>query len=94
MHREHSLHLSLEDEYGKEIAVVCINIPRERSEAPALDSVFDTFPSCIEKMKKRDFRKTDFEQIAARLGALLSERLEDKDGWNGEERAERIKNDQ
>ena len=41
-------------------------------------------------LKRREFRKDLFQDEARRLGALLAERMEDKEGWHGVERQERL----
>ncbi len=48
------------------------------------------FNEVVRMIKVRTMRKDLFRQEAARLGSMLAEYLEDREGWHGEERAERI----
>lgn len=49
-----------------------------------------SFADVCEVIKTRQFRKDLFVQEATRLGQLLAERMEDKEGWHGENRAEAL----
>lgn len=48
------------------------------------------FAATVTRIKKRVFRKEQFAEEAKRLGVLLAEHMEDKEGWHGEHRAEII----
>ena len=47
------------------------------------------FDECIAVMKQRKFRKDLLHEQATHLGILLSERMEDCEGWHGEDRKEK-----
>lgn len=47
----------------------------------ALDSV-------VERIRKREYRKEDFERLCQLLGRKLGERMEDEEGWHGASRQE------
>lgn len=49
------------------------------------------FTTAVEVMRRREIRKDMFAGEARRLGILLAERLEDKEGWHGVERQEKLK---
>lgn len=44
----------------------------------------------VERMRVREFRKDQFNAACQRLGILLAERMEDKEGWHGVDRQEGI----
>lgn len=50
-----------------------------------------SFEQAVEVIKRRVYRKDLFQDASGRLGAMLAERMEDKEGWHGEERKERLK---
>lgn len=50
-----------------------------------------TFSDVVTILKRQQFRKDLFVREATRLGHLLAERMEDKEGWHGMEREERLK---
>jgi hypothetical protein len=37
----------------------------------------------VERIRKREYRKDDFEEAARRLARALGERMEDEEGWHG-----------
>lgn len=43
----------------------------------------------VERIRKREYRKDDFERAAQRLARSLGERMEDEEGWHGIERQDR-----
>jgi len=93
--RQPTIEITLTDEVGKR-ETVKINTEQRFSHAPAPDvcdipGIGDTFDSCIAKMKKREYRKDEILGACIRLGGLLQDRLCDKEGWHGEERANRFK---
>lgn len=47
-----------------------------------------SFDELITVMRRREFRKSLFMRHATNLGALLAERMEDAEGWNGNHRME------
>ncbi len=47
--------------------------------------------SVIEVIRKRTYRKDFFKHECLRLGTLLSERMEDAEGWHDESRVEPAK---
>jgi len=91
--RQPTIEIILIDEEGKETSL-CINMERRFSHAPPPDDTpygGETFDSCIAKMKKREYRKDEILDACHRLGSLLQDRLCDKEGWHGQERADRLK---
>lgn len=48
------------------------------------------FEQAVNVMRLKEFRKKILIQVAANCGAQLAEQLEDREGWYGIERAERI----
>lgn len=42
--------------------------------------------SVIERIRKREYRKDDFERLCQMLGRKLGERMEDEEGWHGASR--------
>lgn len=48
-----------------------------------------TMNDVVKVMRKREYRKDDFEQIARQLARLLGERMEDEEGWHGTSRQEK-----
>ena len=89
--RNPRLTLMLTDEYGREEALVCWDAQRQeveiKVERPC--EITGSFDELIHQMKSREYRKETFGDIGRRLGNLLAERLEDKEGWHGEDRAEK-----
>jgi len=90
------LRMILKDPYGKSYSVV---MPIDAFEAhdryidikPHSD--FDlmgptTMDAVVERIRKREYRKDDFERAAIRLARKLSERMEDEEGWHGVSRQE------
>lgn len=49
-----------------------------------------SFDDAVQVLKRREFRKDLFTDTATRLGTMLAERLEDKEGWHGVERQENL----
>lgn len=47
-----------------------------------------SFNDAVTVLKKRSFRKDLLRQTALRLATQIAERLEDKEGWHGEDRRE------
>lgn len=45
-----------------------------------------TTESVIERIRKREYRKDDFENACRMLGRKLGERMEDEEGWHGTSR--------
>lgn len=39
--------------------------------------------SVVERIRKRQYRKEDFERLCQMLGRKLGERMEDEEGWHG-----------
>ena len=89
------LTLILTDESGREIAATCWNVEREDAsiEIPRPCEITGGFDEILYKFKEREFRTQSFSKIGARLGKLMAERLDDKEGWNGERRRERQQNE-
>jgi hypothetical protein len=93
-----TLRLSLEDPFGKSYSVV---MPIDAFEAHnryvglAPPSEFDamaglvTMDTVVDRIRKREYRKDDFERAARNLARLLGERMEDEEGWHGIERQAR-----
>ena len=50
-----------------------------------------SFEECAEVLRRRSFRKDLFVREAARIGALLAERMEDAEGWHDASRIEPAK---
>ena len=48
------------------------------------------FEQVVYAMKRREYRKTAFIDAAAKMGQILAERMEDKEGWHGIEREEKL----
>lgn len=46
----------------------------------------DNFDTCVQRMKLRDERRRRFAEIGRMLGALIAERMEDAEGWHGQDR--------
>lgn len=42
--------------------------------------------SVVERIRKRQYRKEDFERLCQMLGRKLGERMEDEEGWHGASR--------
>lgn len=42
----------------------------------------------VNTMRKREYRKDDFERLCQMLGRKLGERMEDEEGWHGVSRQE------
>lgn len=42
--------------------------------------------SVVERIRKREYRKDDFERLCQMLGRKLGERMEDEEGWHGTSR--------
>lgn len=42
-----------------------------------------TMDSALERIRKRQYRKDDFERLCQMLGRKLGERMEDEEGWHG-----------
>lgn len=49
-----------------------------------------SFEAAVEVLKTKQFRKDLFIAESKRLGALLAEYMEDKEGWHGEDRQQTI----
>lgn len=47
-----------------------------------------TFDQAVEVLRTKQFRKDLFLDVAASLGRLLAERMEDAEGWHDESRVE------
>jgi hypothetical protein len=58
-------------------------------ETPKPDPFMDNFGSAVKKMKARGERRARVRHIADALAKRLADTLEDLEGWNGEERAEK-----
>lgn len=58
-------------------------------EPPSPYSFNSTFVAAVSVIKRRIIRKQRFTEVATRLGKLLAEHMEDKEGWHGENRKER-----
>jgi hypothetical protein len=41
------------------------------------------FEQTVEIIRKREYRKEDFQNAARKLAILLGERMEDEEGWHG-----------
>lgn len=94
-----TLRLTLEDPYGKSYSTA---IPIDAFDArdryvnlrpPSADPLLgmlsnQTMESVVQVMRKREYRKEDFEVAARRLARLLGERMEDEEGWHGVSRQE------
>lgn len=50
-----------------------------------------TMDSVVQVLRKREYRKDDFEAAARQLARLLGERMEDEEGWHGSSRQETYK---
>lgn len=53
--------------------------------------IYSSFDDVVRTFKKREFRRELLLQAAKKLAARLSDYIEDKEGWHGEGRRERIK---
>ncbi|MBB6424924.1 hypothetical protein [Sphingopyxis sp. JAI128] len=50
----------------------------------------------VDRIRKRQYRKEDFERLCQMLGRKLGERMEDEEGWHGvsrQEAYERLRSD-
>ena len=61
-----------------------------RNPSPFNTSLVD-FDGLVPIMKKREFRKMILKKAAIRLAGELGDYVEDKEGWNGEDRRDTIK---
>ena len=90
-----TLRLTLEDPFGKSYsAALPIDAFEARDRFVGLlpPSEFETsigavsMDSVVERIRKREYRKDDFERAARQLARVLGERMEDEEGWHGVER--------
>lgn len=90
-----SLTLTLRGPWG-EIESYCIGLDEliiqeiGKINPPLQDPISGTFNEVVEILKRKEFRKDLFVREATRLGHLLAARMEDKEGWHGIERQERL----
>lgn len=56
---------------------------------PRAAEVGGSWDGGIRSMRRREFRRSGFIREGEKLGAALADRLEDREGWNGMDRAER-----
>lgn len=96
---QYKLRMILEDPYGKTWQVA---MPIDAFDArdryvhltPPSDDPLGamlsghTFESVIEVIRKKEYRKDDFEAMARQLARVLGERMEDEEGWHGISRQE------
>lgn len=57
---------------------------------PSSVDMFGDMSTILRKLKNRSFRKDLLRSQASRMAAGLAERLEDKEGWHGEDRREKL----
>jgi hypothetical protein len=93
-----TLRLTLDDPFGKSYsAAMAIDAfdARDRyvglKPPSALESELGlvSMTDVVEIIRKREYRKDDFERAARDLARLLGERMEDEEGWHGISRQER-----
>jgi hypothetical protein len=94
-----TLRLTLAGPFG-ESYVIAIGITADimheiaRVDPPDVFRDFDPNANPLETvvtiLRRREFRKDLFTRECTRLGTLLAERMEDKEGWHGIDRAERL----
>lgn len=80
-----SYHMAVDIEHN-----IARTLQRIEPPPPAEISPF-TFTDVVEIIRRRVFRKDLFVREATRLGHLLAERMEDKEGWHGIKREEQLK---
>lgn len=93
------LTLTLTNKHTGEDYRYCLNLPDEVAqdawEIPPPDHsipfLCDSMTTAVKRIKRRVFRKELFTREATRLGVLLAEYMEDKEGWHGEQRKETIR---
>ncbi len=95
-----TLEMSLVGPLGERIGIAIQLDPHTAQEIQRIDppSEFglfipngDMFAEAVKVLKRREYRKTLFIDEARRLGTRLAERMEDKEGWHGVERQERLR---
>ncbi len=99
MEPQWNLELSLVGPYGERSTIAVALTPEtaqsiQKVEPPSPLAFAGTnvspFDECIKILKRREFRKNLFTDAAKRLGTLLAERMEDKEGWHGVSRQENL----
>ena len=50
----------------------------------------DPFKATVHVLRRREYRRHLFEDTATRMGKLLANRMEDKEGWHGVDRQEKL----
>ena len=80
----HTMALDLEPNVARNVVYIEPPMPVELSG-------FTTFTDIVHVLKMKKLRKDLFVAEATRLGHLLAERMEDKEGWHGESRMEALR---
>ena len=89
-----TLRLTLEDPFGRKSYSTAIPIDSFQAWdkyvglAPPHEFDMRSFEGTVEIIKKREYRKDDFEMMARLLAKKLGERMEDEEGWHGVSRQE------
>lgn len=89
------LTLILTNKYGSEEETVCVNLDWEpdilQIKPPC--EITGTCDEFLVKVEKKNYRTENFEKIGRVLGKLMAQRLEDKEGWHGENRKKLLNKD-
>jgi hypothetical protein len=59
--------------------------------AGVLSGPDDPFAAVVEVMRTKEFRRSLLKDAARNIGHALADHLEDREGWHGIERAERVR---
>jgi len=93
-----SLHISLRSKYGEHYEIACgigSDIMREIARIDPPLSIagisFSTFDDVVTVLRRKEMRERLFADECERMGHLLAQRMTDKEGWYGMDRAEALK---
>ncbi len=95
MTQQFTLKLTLTDPYGKSwstgFPIDSFKAHDKYVDLSPPDTEFDprmTLDRVVQVLRKREYRKDDFEKMAIQLAKKLGERMEDEEGWHGASRQE------
>jgi len=90
------IELVLRRPYGEKSSVVCFPADEAFAEydlklncPPVSPLDPNAFETTIQRMKYRVIRKDKLADLCVRMGRLMAERIEDEEGWHGDDRQKR-----
>jgi len=84
------VHAKLRREIHEDAAYMGERIVDDMRSDAAIGIGLVTFDEAVRVMKRKDFRRKLLTSAAAQCGGALADYLEDKEGWHGIDRQERL----